>query len=173
MPQDNDLHRLEDDDVPEFANFDDWEEDPDPPVVAPPRGTMISLRLDQDTASLVRRAARTQGLSQSEFVRRAAIEAAEKATWPEPIRIQIPPGANSMVRYEGNTWIATMERTHATMVPVTNPQKTIYAPLRPDLVPLRHVAGNTIRSISPASAGGRRQRRPHGPSGGPRQRRSR
>lgn len=174
MPPDNDLHPLEDENMGNLDNFDDWEDDPEPPVVAPLRGTMISLRLDQETASLIRRAARSEGLSQSEFVRQAAIEAAEKVALSEPIRVQIPPGVGSIVRYADNTWTATVERAHVTMAPGTNPQATIYSPLLPGPAASRHVAdGNVIRSLASVNWGDRRQRRPHSPSDRPRRRRSR
>jgi hypothetical protein len=69
--------------IADGADLGDWD-------VLPSQGpvrlaTMISLRLDPDTAELVRRAARTAELTQSEFVRRAALSAAERMLRPMPV----------------------------------------------------------------------------------------
>src|SRR5687768_2881621 len=46
---------------------------------------MISVRLDPDAAGLVRRAAREAEITQSEFIRRAAVGAAQRALQPIPV----------------------------------------------------------------------------------------
>jgi uncharacterized protein (DUF1778 family) len=53
-----------------------WEIDTDELTIAPRLGATISVRFDPATASLIRRAARLQGRSQSAFVREAAEESA-------------------------------------------------------------------------------------------------
>jgi hypothetical protein len=56
-----------------------WARESEPLTASPQLGAMISIKLDPDSALLVRRAARHLGVSWSEFVRRAAIDAATKA----------------------------------------------------------------------------------------------
>lgn len=68
---DPDLRPLGDD-----ADLDDWEAVPSPGPVR--LAAMISVRFDPDAAELVRRAARIEELTQSEFVRQAALAAAER-----------------------------------------------------------------------------------------------
>lgn len=53
-----------------------WARESEPLTASPQLGAMISIRLDPDGASLVRRAARLMGMSKAEFVQRAAIKAA-------------------------------------------------------------------------------------------------
>ncbi len=56
-----------------------WARESEPLTAAPQLGAMISIKLDPDSALLVRRAARLLGVTWSEFARRAAIEAATEA----------------------------------------------------------------------------------------------
>lgn len=56
-----------------------WARESEPLTASPQLGAMISIKLDPDSALLVRRAARLSGVTWSEFVRRAAIEAATEA----------------------------------------------------------------------------------------------
>jgi hypothetical protein len=56
-----------------------WARESEPLVASPQLGAMISIKLDPESALLVRRAAQRLGLTWSEFVRRAAIEAATEA----------------------------------------------------------------------------------------------
>ena len=62
----------------------------DPELVVPesatlPLGAMISVRFDAATVRRIRRAANLDGLTQSEFVRRAAIASAERRLEREPV----------------------------------------------------------------------------------------
>lgn len=60
----------------EDADLDDWAAVPSP---GPARlAAMISVRFDPAAADLIRRAARIEELTQSEFVRQAALAAAER-----------------------------------------------------------------------------------------------
>ena len=56
-----------------------WARESEPLTASPQLGAMISIKLDPDSALFVRRAARLLGVTWSEFVRRAAIEAATEA----------------------------------------------------------------------------------------------
>lgn len=76
----------EDPDLLPIENPEDWE------VVARGRPatrlvTIISLRLDQPSAGLIQRAARMEGVTQSEFVRQAALRAAESVVRRQPVRV--------------------------------------------------------------------------------------
>jgi hypothetical protein len=53
-----------------------WAEEPEPMTAASQLGAIISVRLDPETAELVRRAARSQGMTQAAFVREATRQAA-------------------------------------------------------------------------------------------------
>jgi len=56
-----------------------WARESEPLTVSPQLGAMISIRLDPDSALLVQRAARLLGVTRTEFVQRASIEAAAEA----------------------------------------------------------------------------------------------
>jgi hypothetical protein len=56
-----------------------WAKESEPLTASSKLGAMISIELDPDSALLVRRAARLLGVTWSEFVRSAAIEAATEA----------------------------------------------------------------------------------------------
>jgi hypothetical protein len=56
-----------------------WARESEPLAVSPQLETIVSIKLDPADALLVRRAARLLGVTWSEFVRRAAIEAAAEA----------------------------------------------------------------------------------------------
>ncbi len=56
-----------------------WARESEPLTASPQLGAMISIKLDPDRALLVRQAARLLDMTWSEFVRRAAIEAATEA----------------------------------------------------------------------------------------------
>ena len=56
-----------------------WARESEPLTASPQLGAMISIKLDPDSALLVRRAARHLGVTWSEFVRSAAIAAATEA----------------------------------------------------------------------------------------------
>jgi len=56
-----------------------WSRESEPLTAAPQLGAMISIRLDPNSASLVRRAARLLGMTRSEFVQRVAVSAAAEA----------------------------------------------------------------------------------------------
>jgi hypothetical protein len=56
-----------------------WARESEPLNAAPQLGATLSIKLDPESAVLVRRAARLSGVSWSEFVQRAAIEAATEA----------------------------------------------------------------------------------------------
>jgi hypothetical protein len=56
-----------------------WARESEPLTASSQLGTMISIKLDPANALLVRQAARLLGMTWSEFVRRAAVEAANEA----------------------------------------------------------------------------------------------
>ncbi len=56
-----------------------WARESEPLTDSPQLGAMIPIKLDPDCALPVRRASRLMGVTWSEFVRRAAIEAATEA----------------------------------------------------------------------------------------------
>lgn len=62
-----------------------WAEDPEPLTAVPRLGAMISIRLDPDAAHAVRQAAVAAGITQVEFVRRAALQAASQAPAREAV----------------------------------------------------------------------------------------
>jgi uncharacterized protein (DUF1778 family) len=55
-----------------------WSEEPIAITAAPRLESVVSIRLDPDTAALVRRASRLCGKTRSEFVRRATINEASR-----------------------------------------------------------------------------------------------
>jgi hypothetical protein len=55
-----------------------WSDTPEELSAAPKLAAMISVRFDADAAASIRRAARLQGISRSEFVRRAALSEANR-----------------------------------------------------------------------------------------------
>lgn len=63
------------------ADWDEkgWAREAEPLTAAPRLGALISIRLDPDSAALVRRAARLLGMSNVEFVQRMAVRAAAEA----------------------------------------------------------------------------------------------
>lgn len=56
-----------------------WASEPEPMTAASRLGAIISVKLDPDTARLVRRVARFKGMTQADFVRDAARSAAQAA----------------------------------------------------------------------------------------------
>jgi hypothetical protein len=56
-----------------------WAREPEPLTAAPRLAARISIDLDPESASLVRRAARRMGVTRAEFVRRAALREAIEA----------------------------------------------------------------------------------------------
>ena len=78
-----------------------WAEDPEPLTAAPRLGTMISVRLDPEGARSVRRAARAEGMTQSEFVRRAALRSAAEVIAREPTVIAAPAGEAPLIVWTG------------------------------------------------------------------------
>ena len=76
-----DIHN-QDPDLRPIAEADEWEPVANEISVAPHLAAIISIRLDPDAARMVRRAARAARLTQTEFVRQAALEAAEAALAP-------------------------------------------------------------------------------------------
>ncbi len=90
-------------DEPRFApitseNQSDWEVVPaDERAIAAPRlGAMISVRLEPDLASSVRRAAGIEGVSQSEFIRKAVEERVAAILSKAEISLASPPGEESV-----------------------------------------------------------------------------
>jgi hypothetical protein len=73
-----DIHN-QDPDLQPIAEADEWEPVASEVSVAPHLAAIVSIRLDPDAARLVRRAARAARLTQAEFVRQAALKAAETA----------------------------------------------------------------------------------------------
>jgi uncharacterized protein (DUF1778 family) len=61
-------------------NAQGWSDMPEELSSATKLETMISVRFDADAATSVRKAARLQGISRSEFVRRAALAEANRIT---------------------------------------------------------------------------------------------
>jgi uncharacterized protein (DUF1778 family) len=57
-----------------------WSDTPEELSAATKLASMISVRFDADAAASIRRAARLQGISRSEFVRRAALAEANRIT---------------------------------------------------------------------------------------------
>jgi uncharacterized protein (DUF1778 family) len=78
-----------DPDLLPMDNPGDWEVVPEAEAVRVPSrlGTMVSVRLDPDTARLVRQAARIAGITHSEFLRRAVESAARSVVDQEPVRV--------------------------------------------------------------------------------------
>jgi len=78
--------------IPDGADLSEWDVSPS---TGPVRlAAMLSVRLDPDTADLVRKAARASEVTQSEFVRRAAARAAERALRPTPV-VRWAPGGDT------------------------------------------------------------------------------
>lgn len=78
-----------------------WAEEAEPLTASPKLGAMISVRLDPEAARTVRRAARAEGLTQSAFVRRAALRAATEAIGREPAVIAAPAGEAPLIVWGG------------------------------------------------------------------------
>lgn len=64
-----------------------WADEPEPLAAATSPGTLISVRLDPELARFVRRAARIEGVTQAEFVRRVVQRNAVEMGGPEPIAV--------------------------------------------------------------------------------------
>lgn len=76
----------------ELADPDDWEIATNSIEVRPTLGAAVSLRLNADDARLVRKAARIEGVTQSEFIRSAArkhaIESLSKSVKRQQVRAE-------------------------------------------------------------------------------------
>lgn len=70
-----------------------WAERSVPLTAAPRLETTISVRFEPDDALLLRRAARMSGVTKSEFVRRATIDAAKKKIDETPVPVAFRPVA--------------------------------------------------------------------------------
>lgn len=80
------------------------------PMTDRPRGAMLCARFDHHAVRLIRRAAQLEGISQSEFVRRSAVAAAERVLQRVGVVIFVP--ASEMGQQDAgvslaNTAIAT------------------------------------------------------------------
>jgi hypothetical protein len=64
-----------------------WSSEPEDISAAPRLETTISIRFDPDGARLLRRAARLKGVTKSEFVRQATLQAAQKTVDERPLPI--------------------------------------------------------------------------------------
>lgn len=62
-----------------------WSSEPEVISAAPRLEATISIRFDPDGARLLRRAARLRGVTTSEFVRQATLQAAQKAVDEQPL----------------------------------------------------------------------------------------
>jgi len=74
-------------------------------------GTMVSVRLDAERAQLVRMAAQLAGVSQSEFLRQSAIDAARKALRIDEPLITGTLVASTLVIGAGRTQTQVQTRT--------------------------------------------------------------
>ena len=97
-----DTHR-EEDERPAVPG-EGWEIDPEPIEVRPRLGATVSLRLDPDDAKLVRRAAKLLGLTQSEFIRRAARDRANDASAATQERIVVRSRSAVRLAYIHDHW---------------------------------------------------------------------
>lgn len=64
-----------------------WDAEPEIITSAPRLEATVSIRFDPDGALLLRRAARMKGMTKSEFVRQATLQAAQKAIAETPLPI--------------------------------------------------------------------------------------
>ena len=62
-----------------------WSSEPEAISAAPRLEATISIRFDPDGARLLRRAARLRGVTKSEFVRQATLQAARKTVDEQPL----------------------------------------------------------------------------------------
>lgn len=99
-----------------------WADEAEPLTAAPRLGAMISVRLDPDTAHAVRQAARIEGITRSEFVRRAAVRAAA-AVEQEPLELVAAGGVVPLISWRGS---------HAKVLPLPPPTKSTAVEVRSD-----------------------------------------
>ena len=81
-----------------------WEFDTEPIEVRPRLGATLSVRLEPDDAKLVRRAARSLGLTQSEFIRRAARDRANDVITAMQERIVVGSRTTVRLAYVHDHW---------------------------------------------------------------------
>lgn len=94
-------------------NSEGWSNEPTPAVSAPKLGVTISIRLDPESARIVRRAARLKAKTLSEFVRGATVrEATSVVDQAETASIQIT-SAKLLSTSSGNRSTASNNTTAA------------------------------------------------------------
>jgi hypothetical protein len=81
-----------------------WSSEPEVISVAPRLEATVSIRFDPDGARLLRRAARLKGVTKSEFVRQATLQAAQKTVdeQPLPATMWMPGGQESQAETQSH-----------------------------------------------------------------------